>query len=894
MQVGVWIPKAKAGPEADNFRPLGMPNTLDRLVDGSVASHVMQQTAHLMHPSQAVMSCFKEPQKAVSCIQAILDGDSSACTLLADLSKAFERVNPHWLLELLRIKRAPRWLIAYTKFILFHRRVTHKVQGRLLPSRTIMQGVDMARSFSVYLFCFTYLNRIPGVLSVQGYIDDTSIIGNAQDLDWLLRVAECYSSLRTAGFIVDSHRCFRACTVINNRSLPVKCLSDVVESTWPGLLMSPSFATAWDALNAHARPGYNTVVVRVGESEEMPLVPGHPCRLTCIVAVFSYQQIMEIRAGVHMHELGAFATIKCKCKSKSNLLTNSVLRPLAVKKIEVSGFGVQAVCHHAPSLGLSLVGRYQFNEHGSFDRVEAVIGLGQFNSAPLRKLVDRLKSFSRPTLSIMARCTGFNTFILSVMPYTISYFGLASTDLNRLRQAAAKFILKRHWIESEILPYVLRYVGIATLLDPALSATVAATGLYLREGNPVEDLAGPSEGDGCCNGRQRSVVLGLLRMWHPFLCFEDLFTALSEGNRIVPKRLEALKKTIIRGMLSEARSRISRKIVNEGWSGGIDLAWIDLVVHAPRAWCNGIADVWLSMRGTRHQQKCGTCGLPGDAFPFGYYRPPWCEACIRVARLDAWGIEPWSSQLYCASVSDQSPSEVSQWKQQWSIQPANEVVCRACGCGDNTVGHWTRWCVVPLIVASAILQPSVCPPSLQHFAACNPRHAAVCALVLASFRRLLRQEGAFLRQCAAEPKDVTWWIAKLHEMVAQDAHIELQVPFPMSLGASGRCSLCSDKVAVQRILPLEYSTMHLPPFVGVCTTGVPCNDQVAVLPLSSAVAAALKEMESSNLTMQSNVTVGLVHCACGGFQVQLVAAADICSGDVLVPTRSCPPRILSN
>ena len=188
----------------------------------------------------------------------------------------------------------------------------------------------------------------------------------------------------------------------------------------------------------------------------------------------------------------------------------------------------------------------------------------------------------------------------------------------------------------------------------------------------------------------------------------------------------------------------------------------------PRVYCNGIArysllrwalnqddDVWLSMRGTRHQQKCGTCGLPGDTFPFGYYRPPWCEACIRVARLDAWSIEPWSSQLYSASVSDQSPSEVSQWKQQWSIQPANEVVCHACGCVDNTVGHWTRCCVVPLIVASAILQPSVCPPSLQHLATGNARHAAVCTLVLANFRRLLRQEGAFLHQCAAEPKDVT-------------------------------------------------------------------------------------------------------------------------------------------
>lgn len=35
MQVGVWIPEAKMGPKADNFRPLG-PNTLDRVVDGTV------------------------------------------------------------------------------------------------------------------------------------------------------------------------------------------------------------------------------------------------------------------------------------------------------------------------------------------------------------------------------------------------------------------------------------------------------------------------------------------------------------------------------------------------------------------------------------------------------------------------------------------------------------------------------------------------------------------------------------------------------------------------------------------------------------------------------------------------------------------------------------------
>ena len=109
-----------------------------------------------------------------------------------------------------------------------------------------------------------------------------------------------------------------------------------------------------------------------------------------------------------------------------------ILRSGAVKNIEESGFGVQAICPQAPSLGLALVGRYRFDIEGNLECSEVSQGLDHYNTAPFRKLVNRLKSFSRPTLSITARCTGFNTFILSVMPYTISYFGLTTVDLNRL------------------------------------------------------------------------------------------------------------------------------------------------------------------------------------------------------------------------------------------------------------------------------------------------------------------------------------------------------------------------------------------------------------------------------------------------------------------------------
>ena len=173
--------------------------------------------------------------------------------------------------------------------------------------------------------------------------------------------------------------------------------------------------------------------------------------------------------------LGAFAT------RKSHILYNVELRPLALRRIEASRFGIQAIRSHAPSLGLALEGRFHFLEDGSFGCAAPCMHLEEFNPAPGRKMFDRLKSFSRPTLSIMARCTGYNTFILSVMPFSLSYFGLTSKDLHWLRQAASQYILKRKWIEAEILPYILSYVGITTLLDPALSAAVSALGLYYEK-----------------------------------------------------------------------------------------------------------------------------------------------------------------------------------------------------------------------------------------------------------------------------------------------------------------------------------------------------------------------------------------------------------------------------
>ena len=164
----------------------------------------------------------------------------------------------------------------------------------------------MGRSFSVYLFClamdplFTFLNQIPGVLAVQGYVDDTTIAGDGQDHAWIENVESCYQALQTAGFVIDPHACYFAGVVINNRAFPHKCLSASVDAAWPGLLLTKPFPTAMAALLANMKRGYNTVLVRRGTPTD-PLPNAHGLQqYHCMVAVYTYQQINEMNEGSHI------------------------------------------------------------------------------------------------------------------------------------------------------------------------------------------------------------------------------------------------------------------------------------------------------------------------------------------------------------------------------------------------------------------------------------------------------------------------------------------------------------------------------------------------------------------------------------------------------------------
>ena len=113
-QALVSIPKADQGEYADNYRPLGLPNTCDRIVDRAAYTLFCQSLIGNLHPAQALLNLFREPQGNYLAVQHFLDSqETTHCVLLSDLAKAFERVNPDWIIHVLAARGVAFWIICF-------------------------------------------------------------------------------------------------------------------------------------------------------------------------------------------------------------------------------------------------------------------------------------------------------------------------------------------------------------------------------------------------------------------------------------------------------------------------------------------------------------------------------------------------------------------------------------------------------------------------------------------------------------------------------------------------------------------------------------------------------------------------------------------------------------
>ena len=79
-------------------------------------------------------------------------------------------------------------------------------------------------------------------------------------------------------------------------------------------------------------------------------------------------------------------------------------------------------------------------------------------------------------------------------------------------------------------------------------ALVAAMGLYLREGNSVEELTSEVQ-HANCNRWQLSVVKELIEMWAPFVSIAEIFEAVSRPAKSCHAKPLAVKNVVIMAMM---------------------------------------------------------------------------------------------------------------------------------------------------------------------------------------------------------------------------------------------------------------------------------------------------------------------------------------------------------
>ena len=909
VSVGVWIPKAKLGPTANHFRPLGMPSTFERLVDCTAAAVLARHVAPHLHPSQTVLNEFREPQQAVMAIQNVLDGSDTALVLSLDLSKAFERINPFWLLKILRLRGAPTWVVRYAQHILFGRSIRHKVRGRLLPPRFVKTGVDMGRAFSVFLFCIgmdpvlTVLNRIPGVITVQGYIDDTTLAGRGHSVGWVDSCWQLLMKLKTAGIQIDSHRCWRAVEVLMH---PCK-ISVMTAALKRDVLDLKGCCTAAIALSQIKLRRYNILLARDEH-----------------YVVLTIPQVRQVLLGQTDLVFPLYSST-CGCSTKTMTLSNDKILPRIAVELDMAGVGAHTLVATAPSLGLLLEGKYYICE-GKVKEAGATDGLWR-NTKATAKIHERMRLFSHPANSVVSKSIAFSMYIFSTTPYFSSYHGYVADDIDKLNSLAQTLILGRAWLRRDYLSHVFRWLRIAPLCDPAVSLTLATVGLYIRKGGCIRALL-PSHSES--DNRHDSVLSKIWTPWLLMLDVSDLSSAVqqfirSEGPR--HKAIQNLKNGLKRQLLSAiepyAVSYICSRVEGTGWPGGVSFSWLQALSALPKCFAHGVVrfallrwalgeddDLGLAIRIQYGRTlPCCLCGTPARSYPAGLQCEPFCEACIAdqgitcfsLSSMHAVNMSPCQHGYSQAVALPWSPVALSGVPRVGGdTQDANFfsslAPCVACGQGDNSIGHWARWCVVPVVVASVLLGIGDFS-SLDQLARRGRRELIVATHIIHQFRRLLLDMGGFQHGEMIQ-QSTAWWIQSLGSAVSRALHPTVRAvpwPDPTQDASPGNCHEHLDKVLFNSPLPFSVGAVVAPDVGGMARCAVKQGEVLGTVSVGHPSLRYLSSGANETLRMlapqKPNALLRPCDCSCDIPHVDIVATELIAEGAAVIVSDGTPADV---
>ena len=374
--------------------------------------------------------------------------------LLSDLAKAFERVNPHWIMHVLVARATPYWILAYCRHILFGRKVLHKIKSHFRPPLAIHNGVDMGRAFSVLLFCvamdpwYHYVHRIPRVLTNRGYMDDNATGGLGQ---WLPEAQKLINRFSTAGLVVLTHSCYKI-ELLSSTPFTLPHY-EILPHVTSGL---PSLFQAYSSLPL-------TGIIRLRSGNRAVTLHSSSLRfgntLTC----------PDVLTFLH--------TAPCNCKCKTFLIPNHRLSPEELTYVDSTPFGCKIIAPSATMLGLflhspltyvlpSLAAPYhQSPQVHHFD--VAAIETQQTSNA-LARMTKRVQIGTRLALSFRERTIFLTFYVLSLPMYHHSILLPSTTLLTKYYGMIRSMLAPRPWLQAKHLPGIVSYLFFPWLLPTLL------------------------------------------------------------------------------------------------------------------------------------------------------------------------------------------------------------------------------------------------------------------------------------------------------------------------------------------------------------------------------------------------------------------------------------------
>ena len=901
LQSLVFIPKADSGDYADNYRPLGLPNTCDRIVDRAAYAKFCTVLIGYLHPAQALLNLFREPQFNYLEIQNLLDNiTQQSCVLLSDLAKAFERVNPHWIMHVLFIRGAPYWVLSYCRHILFGRRVLHKIRSSFRPPLALHNGVDMGRAFSVLLFCvamdpwYHHVHKIPQVLANRGYMDDNATGGKG--LCWLTRAEQLIESFSSAGFVVLKHTCY-SMEILDASPHGTPFLAECTPITTGAsslfsILPSP-LPTAYIKLCCGSRS--ITLHSSLLNTEQGISCPDYPYLLS------------------YLH------TAPCSCKCKTFLIPNYVLSHHDLTLLDRTPFGAKIVSSQATMLGFFLHSPLKqvtpiYDKHAHPIPSYGKFHVTDIEQAQMRKSLStmehRAKTVSSLSLSFRERTIFLSFYVLSIPLYLHSTLLPTSSLLRHYTRLIRKVLCPRPWVQAEHLPGIVRYLKLGLLHCPYISLLSALLGYCLRCYG--EDIAtwlcfiSPTLPDmprqvqqGLAQVRDALVEANAYNVSSFIESFQKHIYNDLPPHKLSSKLTGAFKTHLLQRLSFDTRTFLRLRISQVPWLFTSSSPILDILHNTPlkaipchtrlaifRWIIDSEPDLHFRLRPHLSRSApciCG-CGHLSSIYPFGITAGAIHASHLRFDLLYTLSFSLLPDDSFPQPVTHHhpplpGPALAPQWTRRTQeitqsltfLPPALlhwcTLPCVLCGTCDNSVQHWLLFCPVPALAGSLLLRG---PWETRYWflspdASLN-RRAIIGSLWLAT-RQFVHERSGLPPPSLAPPPSHGTPLAQLPHLLALRAvsltptffrpnHLPSQLITPQPTS----CSFMSFYFPT---LTLERE--GLPHFYGpapALRTACLANAVVGVFPIRSPVIKQLFQFQRT-FPQPPNCTIEFKPCSCG-------------------------------